>query len=609
MDAHMTRTPFELPQDLSKLRRPRNRAMAEAIIAALVDSLEATRAEVRAQAQVFQETIEQLRAERDQLQRRLQEIDANYRAFCFRFYRIRERFTPAPGQLPLMFPEDPELQAELEAAARETEKTQEIVVRRRVGKRRRGWEQIASHLERQEIEVEPRPEDMHCPEHGERECIGYDETMTIHMTPPKFWVEVRKYPKYVCPHHEECGVHQPPRRAGLVEGDRYGPSVGAQVVTAKYAYHLPLYRQQDMYAAYGWTPRRSTLERIGSGVAEVVRPVAACCLAEVLASGVIGCDDTPCRLIVPATLPAVTESARSRRTYEVLAEAQAQQRRSILARMWIYRSFVVPVVAYDFTVSRHREGPADILARYQGYLMGDCWSGYGRIVLEADGRITLCACWAHARRHIYHSYQAFPGHAALLLRWVQMLYDVEDEAREMTPEARLALRQARAVRVLGQIKDYIQGDGVANVLPRSSLGQALNYLRNHWAELLAYTQDGRVPIDNNGTERDARPVAVGRNNWLFFQSVRGGEEAAILMTLIHSAQLNSLDTYAYMTDVLEQLLAGNTDYRSLCPHVWVKSHPEAVRQYRVEESRAALERKALRRARRRLGLRAPPDTS
>ncbi len=128
--------------------------------------------------------------------------------------------------------------------------------------------------------------------------------------------------------------------------------------------------------------------------------------------------------------------------------------------------------------------------------------------------------------------------------------------------------------------------------------------------MVAYTQDGRVPIDNNGTERNARPVAVGRNNWLFFQSVRGGEDAAALMTLIHSAQLNAIETYAYLKDVVEQLLAGNTDYRSLCPHHWVKSHPEAVRRYRVEESREALERKAARRALRRAGaLARPPNTS
>ena len=132
------------------------------------------------------------------------------------------------------------------------------------------------------------------------------------------------------------------------------------------------------------------------------------------------------------------------------------------------------------------------------------------------------------------------------------------------------------------------------------MAKAANYLRNNWPELSRYLADPSCPIDNNETEQLMRQVAVGRKNWLFVGSVAGGDRAATLMTLVSSAIRNHLDVPAYLKDVLEQLLAGSTDYESLCPHNWSKQHPESLRTYRIDEHRAAAARQLVTRARRRL---------
>ena len=133
----------------------------------------------------------------------------------------------------------------------------------------------------------------------------------------------------------------------------------------------------------------------------------------------------------------------------------------------------------------------------------------------------------------------------------------------------------------------------------SKLGQSLGYLRNHWDPLQTYLSDGRLPIDNNDTEQLMRQVALGRKNWLFVGSVAAGERAADFLTLVSSAVRNDLDAWAYVKDVLDQLLAGSTDYESLRPDVWRQSHPDFVRQYRVQERRDRADRKQRRRANRR----------
>ena len=157
--------------------------------------------------------------------------------------------------------------------------------------------------------------------------------------------------------------------------------------------------------------------------------------------------------------------------------------------------------------------------------------------------------------------------------------------------------------ILDAIRQWLYSEPLGAVLPKSDFAEAVRYLRNHWQALSVYVRDGRIPIDNNSVEQLMKQVAMGRKAWLFVCSVAGGEQSAKMMTLVSSARRHDLDVWVYTKDMLDQLLAGSTDYHSLLPDVWKQTHPEAVREYRVEERRDKAERKQLRAARRRLAAR------
>jgi hypothetical protein len=267
--------------------------------------------------------------------------------------------------------------------------------------------------------------------------------------------------------------------------------------------------------------------------------------------------------------------------------------------MWAYRSVTQPLTVFDFTVSRHRDGPDLMLADFSGTLVADCYSGYEGIALRSDGRIRRAACGAHARRKVFDAKETYPLEASLVLAKFQQLYDIEDRARAMLEEDRLRLRQSEAAEVWGSLDEWLKGEAAGRVLPKSKFGQAQGYLRNHWEELQTYLTDARIPIDNNEVEQLMKQVALGRKNWLFIGSVAAGERAADFFTLVSSAVRNDLDVWAYLKDVMDRLLAGETNYAGLRPDTWRQAHPEAIREYRVTERRDRADRKQYRRAARR----------
>ena len=285
---------------------------------------------------------------------------------------------------------------------------------------------------------------------------------------------------------------------------------------------------------------------------------------------------------------------------EVIAAAHAEARKSITARMWAYRSITTPIDVFDFTVSRHRDGPESFLDGFTGTLMADCYAGYDAVQTKSDERIVRGACVTHARRKVFNARDNHPAHAAVVLSMFQQLYDIEDRAKDFSADDRKALRQAEAKPIWERIREYVNGDAVANVLPKETFAQALTYLRNQFDHLLVYLDDGLMPIDNNLTEQLMKKVAIGRKNWLFIGEVEPGYRAADLFTIVSSAVRNDLDVFAYVKDVLDRLLAGETDYEALRPDVCRQAHPEAVRTYREEERAARADVKKARRARRRV---------
>src|SRR5512135_883035 len=257
-----------------------------------------------------------------------------------------------------------------------------------------------------------------------------------------------------------------------------------------------------------------------------------------------------------------------------------------------------PYSVYDFTMSRSRDGPAAFFADYHGFLQADAYGGYEGIFLGSNGTIIEVACWAHARRKFYDARSNAPREANQILEWIRQLYDVEDRARDFTPEQRQALRQRESVPILDRLEKYLD-ELSERVLPKSALGKAMTYARNQRAALRRHVSDGRLTIDNNLSERTLRLQAIGRKNWEFLGSSEAGPRAAVLFSILAGAKRHRLEPWAYLRDVLLRLSAGETDLEPLLPDLWAASHPEHVLQYHLDESRRkAARQKEARQARR-----------
>lgn len=521
------------------------------------------------------------------------------------FGRKSERRVDGEGQLFFDLGEEatPEVVSAIEEAIREAEQ----IVRddeEKNGKPkppRKTDRKLPEHLPRSERIVD-LPED----QRAGLKLIGYDEVERLVWKRAELRVEVIKYAKYAVPADpsncdKKPGIISPQRPTGLVEGDRFDVSVAVEVVAQKYFFHMPFYRQQDMFAGSGWTPSRSTLCNLETQVEFALQPLAGYLRSFLKTDTCVGCDDTGVVLITPEAMPDLSNHPRGDRIAEVFEDVIRKGKPSIKANFWGYYASRLPVVAFDFTVSRHRDGPDDVLGDYEGTLIGDCWSGFQKIDVRSDARIQFAACWAHARRKFDECRGAFPLQVAKLESLIRMLYDVEDQIKGLGEVEALSRRQDLSRHVLGLIDDYLSSEAMSSpaVLPKSNLAQAAAYVRRHWKALGRFTQDASIPIDNNDCEQLMKRVATGRKNWLFKGSLAAGERAANLMTVIVSAVRNDLDVHGYLEDVLRRILAGETDWAALAPHVWKSDHPESIRTYRRDQRRQAADRKRVRRARRR----------
>ncbi len=545
--------------------------------------------------------IEQLAGTIDEINREKEELGLAYKELLQRAFRRRsERYLDDPNQLKLDFGDSADAADAAEGLSQAVEEAGVTVKAHKRLPRKPRNDKLPDHLPRYEVEAKLPDEMKRCLEHGERKLIGYDRVETLEFERPKLRVRVTKYPKYACEGSPECGVASPERPTGLVEGDRYDTSVAAEVIVGKHGYHLPIYRQQDYFAGSGWIPSRSTLLNLLVASAFVIRPLIEHFKQSVLDDSVIGTDDTSVTLLLPKEIPKPGKGdQKSQRIHDVFTKAAANGKPSVSAHMWAYRGVTVPLNVFDFTVSWHRDGPEAFLENFRGKLMADCYSGYQAIALRSGGQIQRGACVAHARRKVFDAREVYPLESSVVLAKFQQLYDIEDRAKTMSPDERLALRRSEALPVWTSLGEWLDSEAAAQVLPKGKFGQALGYLRNHWESLQLYLTDGLMPIDNNDVEQLMKQVALGRKNWLFIGSVAAGERAADFMTLVSSAIRNDLDVWAYVKDLLDQLLAGLTDYHSLRPDIWKQSHPEAVRTYRSKERRDRADRKQRRRAQQR----------
>jgi len=324
----------------------------------------------------------------------------------------------------------------------------------------------------------------------------------------------------------------------------------AQVLVAKYGDHLPLYRQERIFARAGLAIPQSTLGGWVGICGVRLQPLVDALREELLRHSVLHADETPVQMLSPG-------KGKTHRAY-----------------LWAYSSTQyaeVRAVVYEFADGRSGEHARAFLGNWRGKLVVDDYSGY-----KAGFKlgITEIGCMAHARRKFFDLHASKKSQIAeQALKFFVALYDVEREAADLDPEQRRAIREERGrpiaqalhVWMLAQRKLVSEGSAIAN---------ALDYNLKRWQALTRYLDDPHVPIDNNQIENLIRPWAIGRANWLFAGSLRAGQRAAAIMSLVRSAQLNGHDPYAYLKDVLTRLPTQRADtIAELLPHNWIPRIP------------------------------------
>lgn len=413
-----------------------------------------------------------------------------------------------------------------------------------------GRKALPKNLPRQRVVFDLTAEQQHCPHCAESlRHVGEEVSERLEYIPASLTVIEEACQKYACP--KGCTVVTAGKPMAPIEKGLPGPGLLAQVAVAKHADHLPLARQEGMFRRQGVTLARSTMCDWMRRGAELVEPLYRLMAERALASHVVQTDDTPVAVFDP-------EGPRTR-----------------TGRIWTYVGDEEhPYIVYDYTPTRGHEGPAAFLKDYHGYLQADAYSGYEPLFADQKRALVEVACWAHARRKFYVAQSSDLMRAMVMLAYVRLLYDVEREAkqRELKGEARRLLRQQKSVPLLDRIQRYLEAEQ-PKVLPKSPIADAIGYALGNWAALNRYTEDGDVEIDNNGAERSLRGIAVGRKNWLWYGSDKGGQTAAILTSFTATCKRLRIDPFAYLRDVFARISAHPAHrLAELLPDQWKAAH-------------------------------------
>jgi hypothetical protein len=225
-------------------------------------------------------------------------------------------------------------------------------------------------------------------------------------------------------------------------------------------------------------------------------------------------------------------------------------------RIWVYVS--TGGVVYDATEDRCRDGPLQFLKDFRGFLQCDAYAGYNELFQQSRGAVVEVGCWAHARRKFVEAEATSPTLAHEAVARIRQLYAIEHEAKDLDAPSRAALRQEKSKPLLDALKDWLDGQQRL-AIPKTPIAEALTYALNQWAALNVFVTDGNLAIDNNAAERAIKPFAIGRKNWLFFGSDRGGQTLATLASFTATCQLLKINPWLWLRDTLTRLPTIPTD--------------------------------------------------
>ena len=380
--------------------------------------------------------------------------------------------------------------------------------------------------------------------------IGEETSDRLALVPGHFFIKRTVRPKYTDPALPEHGVRCAPLPARIIDGGLLDESVLADVLIRKFDDHLPLHRIGEIYFRDGGVDlAKQTLSDAVLACADWLEPLHAAVLAALKADRVLHVDET----VLPLQAPGKT----------------------IKARAWAYVGTEVPLLYYDFTLNKAGQHVRERLAGWGSpespvYLQADAANNYDGLYVQCP-HIREVGCWAHARRKFFEiaKHRSTPSASGALER-INALFEIERQASEagFDHDARRRWRVEHAKPKLDELAEFLKTEQ-QQLLPNTPTMAAIGYVQNHWQALTRYLEHGQCVIDNNAAERALRVVAVGRKNWLFAGSLRSGERAANVMTLIQSAKINGLDPQAYLRDVLERMpTARQSDLHDLLPHNW-----------------------------------------
>jgi transposase len=474
----------------------------------------------RARAERLSDQNERLRAILRELQRAL-------------FGRRSEKAVPAE-QLELALEDVEQALAEAEAVEEKGDATLPASRRRERGVNRGA---LPRHLPREEIVLEP--ESTVCPCcGGTMHRIGEDTAERLDVVPARLKVIVTRRPKYGC-RACEGAIVQAPAPARLIEGGMPTEALVAHVLVSKYADHLPLYRQCQIYARQGIELDRSTLaDWVGRAAAEL-RPLHQRLLELLKRSAKLFMDET--------IAPVLDPGRRKTKTGYLWAIARDD-------RPW--KGTDPPAVAYLYAPGRSAEHAIERLAGFAGILQVDGYAAYNALADPGrdGGPVTLAYCWSHVRRRFYEIAQG--GNAPIAeeaLRRIGELYRIERLVGGHPPEQRRAVRHEQSRPIVDGLRIWLEAQR-AKVPGRSRVAEAIRYALKLWSGLVRYLDDGRIEIDSNSVERSIRPIALNRKNALFAGSDQGGTHWGVIASLIETCKLNAVDPQTWLADALTRLV-------------------------------------------------------
>ncbi|HET7662237.1 MAG TPA: IS66 family transposase [Rhodanobacteraceae bacterium] len=389
------------------------------------------------------------------------------------------------------------------------------------------------------VETVHEPESCQCAACGEALVrIGEHVSEKLDVEPMKFFVRREVHPQYACRHCQT--VVAEPVAPAILDRGMAAPGLLAQVAIQKYTDHLPLYRQEAIFARHGIAlPRQTLAEWIGV-IGLRLQPLVAVLRTKLLQSAVLHADETPVAELDPG-------AGKARRAYLFAYRTAGGQ----------------PIVVFDYCPTRAGKHAAAFLGDWQGALMVDDFGGYKQLFAN---RVTELACWAHVRRTFFEAHKASGSKVAKdAIDRIGELYAIEAKLRDLDDATRLRERRRHLAPRLDAFKQWLD-ELASSTLGNSGLRRAIDYTRRRWSALVRILDDGAWPIDNNPVENAIRPIAIGRKNWLFAGSQTAGQRAAAIMSLIATAKANGIEPHAWLTDVLTRLpTTKDRDIESLLP--------------------------------------------